>query len=985
MQIHNKVQIQTERELDMKNNYTKVFRQSLAAATIAAILGTAGIANAANTDGTIKGVVSTLEGSLSGAEITIRNKATGFSKTITADENGSYRFPHLSTGMYSITAEKVGYETISLDSVIVTLGDSTDVGLKMQSGDTEVISVIGSTIAQIDVSSSESALNITAVELSRFPVPRNVNAVALLAPGTTEGDSRFDGAISFGGASAAENSTYINGLNVTNFRNGLGFSTVPYSFYKEFQIKTGGYSAEFGRATGGVINAVTKSGSNEFHFGGEIYSTPDSLRGEGQDTRFPDGRYYRTNSKDERNELNASIYASGAIIQDTLFFYAMYEARNRDSNYSNTSGTQWTEYNNSTDFWGAKIDWQINDDHKLEFLAFSDSNDGTYDNYGYDIQTEKKGDFTSTDIEERGGDNYSITYTGYITDDFSVKMLYGVNEYSLTDKSSVQDDCADVNDTRAVAVSGDLGCTSSAGIEDGNDDREAFRIDFEYALDDHLIRFGYDREVNTSGSVQKYSGPDGIAYTISDYTDSRQLPNQFIAPTSAGDSYVAARKRTVGGDFETESSAFYIEDIWNATDNITLTLGARLEVFDNKNSAGSTFVKVDNMFAPRLGLAWDINGDGESKFFANAGRYFLPVASNTNVRLSGNESDNETYYVFNGLSNESLDGVSYQLPILGEQLGEVRVTGDGTVPNTRSIVDQDLDPMYQDEYILGYEQVINDNWAWGIKGLTRSLNGAIDDMYFGTLPNGCELNDYVLANPGEEVTIFADTNCDGSADSLYTFDSADSGYPKAERKYHSVELTLNRAWDDVWTMNTSYTWSHSYGNSEGLVKSDNGQGDAGLTTDFDFPELMDGAYGNLPNDRRHQLRLRGAYAVTENLIISANLRIESGRPKNIFGVDHPNGRPAYGSTYYIVNSDGEFSKNSRGSAGETPWISTLDLSAAYTMQVSDADVKFKVDVFNALDSHTVRYNQENERFSTFRFPRVYQTPRSVQLSASVDF
>lgn len=969
----------------MKNNYTKAFKRSLAAVAITTVLGTSGMAVAANTDGTIAGVVSTETGTLSGAEITIRNNATGFSKTVIADDDGSYRIPHLATGTYTITATKIGYETISLDTVRVALGASTNVGLTMQSGDTEIISVTGSRISQIDIASSESALNIGSVELARLPVPRNVNSVALLAPGVTRGDSRFDGAVSFGGASAAENSTYINGLNVTNFRNGLGFSTVPYSFYKEFQVKTGGYSAEFGRATGGVINAITKSGSNEFEFGGEVFYSPDALQGEGQDTRYPDGRYYRTNSKDERDEINASIYASGAIIEDTLFFYAMYEARDRDSNYSNTSGTAWTNYNNATDFWGAKIDWQINDDHKLELLAFSDQNDGTYDNFEYDIATDKIGAFESTDIEERGGDNYSITYTGYITDDFSVKALYGINKYSLTDKSSVQDDCADVNDQRAVAVSGDLGCTSSAGIEDGEDEREAFRIDFEYALDEHLIRFGYDREINTSGSVQKYSGPDGVAYTISDYTASRELPNGFTAPASAGDSYVAVRERTVGGDFETEASAFYIEDIWNATDNLTVTLGARLEVFDNKNSAGDTFVKVDNMFAPRLGLAWDINGDGESKLFANAGRYFLPVANNTNVRLAGNEADQETYYVFNGLSNESLNGVAYQLPVLGEQLGSVRVTGDGNVPDTRSIVDQDLDPMFQDEYILGYEQVINDDWAWGIKGLTRSLNGAIDDMYFGTLPNGCTLNDYVLANPGEEVTIFADTNCDGSADSFYTFDSAESGYPEAERTYHSVELTLNRAWDSLWSMNATYVWAHSYGNSEGLVKSDNGQGDAGLTTDFDFPELMDGAYGNLPNDRRHQIKIRGAYAVTENLTVGANFNLESGRPKNIFGVDHPDGRPSYGATYYIVNDDGVFSKNPRGSAGETPWIATLDLNASYSMKISDADVNFKIDIFNALDSHSVRYNQENERFSTFRFPRVYQAPRSVQLSAAVKF
>ncbi len=970
----------------MKNNYSKNFKRSVTAIAVTTVLSLSNAALAANNDGTIAGVVKANNIVLSGAEVTITNKATGFDKTVIADENGQYRIPRLATGQYSVTAQKSGYETTNLDSISVSLGNTTNVSLSMQEGNMEVISITGSAVSLIDVTSSESALNIGAVELSRLPVARDVNSVALLAPGTTRGDSRFDGAVSFGGASAAENSTYINGLNVTNFRNGLGFSSVPYSFYKEFQVKTGGYSAEFGRATGGVVNAVTKSGSNEFKFGGEAFYKPEWGLGEGQNTRYADGRYYRVNSEDERSSFNGSVYASGAIIEDTLFFYAMYESKTADSNYSNGSGTGWIETTNKADFWGAKIDWQINDDHKLELLAFSDKNDTDFDNFGYDIATKIVGDYESTDIEERGGDNYSLTYTGYITDDFSVKVLYGVNEYSLTDKSSVEEVCADVNDSRAVALEGNLGCRDTAGIESGDDKREAFRLDFEYAYEDHLFRFGLDHETNTSGSVQGYSGPLGVFYTIDDFTATRELPNDFTAPASAGDSFVEVRERTVGGDFETTASAFYIEDEWSVTDNVTVTLGARLETFDNKNSAGETFVKVDDMFAPRLGLAWDLNGDGEDKVFASVGRYFLPVANNTNVRLSGNEFDQTNYYAFNGLTNETLEsGVAFQLPILGEQLGGTRVTGDGNVPDTRSIVDQDIDPMFQDELIIGYEKVIDDNWAWGAKFTTRSLNGAIDDMYFGTLPNGCELDDYVLANPGEEVTIFADTNCDGSADSFYTFESSAAGYPEAERKYHAVDLTLNRGWDDVWMFNGTYTWAHSYGNSEGLVKSDNGQGDAGLTTDFDFPELMDGAFGNLPNDRRHQFKVRGAYALTENLTVSANFTLESGRPRNVLGVDHPNGRPSYGSTYYTVTDAGDFIRNPRGSGGETPWLSNLDLSASYNMIISDANVNFKVDVFNVLDSHSIRFYQDSTNFSTYNFARVYQSQRSVQLSASVNF
>ncbi len=104
-------------------------------------------------------------------------------------------------------------------------------------------------------------------------------SVALLAPGIEQGPRlRRRCGVSFGGSSVAENTVYINGLNVTDFYNRIGFSSVPYAFYKEFQVKTGGYSVEFGRTTGGVINAVTRSGTNEFEFGGEITWEPDFLQ-----------------------------------------------------------------------------------------------------------------------------------------------------------------------------------------------------------------------------------------------------------------------------------------------------------------------------------------------------------------------------------------------------------------------------------------------------------------------------------------------------------------------------------------------------------------------------------------------------------------------------------------------------------------------------------------------------------------------------------
>src|SRR4029079_7860379 len=185
----------------------------------------------------------------------------------------------------------------------------------------EEIQVLGTRIVTaVDVKSTESATNVTREELERLPVELDIMSVALLAPGLSKGASGLcaggNCGVSFSGSSIAENTVYINGLNVTDFYNRVGFSAAPYAFYKEFQVKTGGYSVEFGRTTGGVINAVTRSGTNEFEYGTEIAWEPDFMQT--HKSNFPDilGRY------DEYNRRNYDVYASGPIVRDHLFFFA---------------------------------------------------------------------------------------------------------------------------------------------------------------------------------------------------------------------------------------------------------------------------------------------------------------------------------------------------------------------------------------------------------------------------------------------------------------------------------------------------------------------------------------------------------------------------------------------------------------------------------------------------------------------------------------
>jgi hypothetical protein len=962
-------------------------------------------ARAATGDGSLVGrLIASDPSSVSGTEIVARNPQTGFARTVRAGEDGSYRFPFLPVGEYVLEAKRGDVQLGRLGEVTVNLGAATTADFDLDSSQ-ETITVTGSRVVNaVDVSSTESAMNLTREDLELIPVERDLISIAELAPGTTKGE--FDG-ISFAGSSVAENSVYINGLNVTDFYRRVGFSSVPYAFYKEFQVKTGGYSVEFGRTTGGVINAVTRSGTNEFEFGTEVLWEPDFLQTEASDRPSYIAQY------DEYERRHYNVYASGPIVKDKLFFFALYEFRDYQPTNTNSAGTRLDVAREDDGFWGTKIDWQINDSHLLELLAFSDENEEVTDAYSFDLAAGTPTNYQNTIFDSTGGSNWALTYTGYLADSLSAKLLYGENERegALTSVNDIS--CARIRNLLPGAGNADLGCTASAAITARTDTRESARLDFEWELGDHLVRFGLDREVNTSDHSQFYPGPERLLYEIRRVT----TPNlENGAPRPAGvTNFVRTRQNEVNGEFETLNTAYYLEDNWSITDNFVLNAGLRLEGFDNRNSDGDSYIKIDDMLAPRVGFSWDMHGDARTKLFGNVGRYFLPVANVINIKQAGGFLDRRTWYMYNGLEPFTHNGVTYQRPILGAQIGDVDTSqGDGTVGDLRGEVDADMDPVFQDEIILGFQSMFGEHWSWGARGIYRKLNNAIDDMEItstGVVCGGEPVGaGFVMGNPGEALTLFTDTDCDGTSDGFVTIDTAvagwamfdgagnyvgDVGYEKPNRSYKAIELVLDRAWDSKWALNAAYTLSYNRGNTEGPVNSDTDFSDTGRTEAFDDPWVNFGGYGNLPNDRRHQVKLRGTYAFGENWRVGATLKAQSGRPVSAFGEANPFDGTNYHS-YFICTATCDttpvYELRTRGSEGNLPWIYDLSANVTWQRSFGIADVRAKLAVYNILNQERV-IEVDEELFSTipafantdYRLGTDYQEPRYAQLTLTVKF
>lgn len=965
------------------------------------------------TTGAVQGtVVDTAGNPVAGATVRVVDTARGSVRSATTGADGSFFVGRLAVGNHSITISRDGYQSISDDAVRVSVGSTSDYTFALAAGSStdDVITVTGTAVQANTFQVAETGLTIDVDEIfEQIPVGRDIDSLAQLAPGTVAGDTAFGGT-SIGGSSVGENAFYINGMNVTNFRNFLGASTIPFQFYEQVEVKTGGYQAEFGRSTGGVVNAVTRSGTNEFHWGFNIFYSPDELREDSPNT------FSQTNDQDQRTSQEMNIYASGPIVEDRVFFYAMYSPRNfeyvnSNINFEQTSGQRF-ETVDEDPFWGIKLDANLFEGHTLGLTAFSDDRrvvTNTYD-IGYDSYEDRNvvsESYNGEGYSLEGGDIFIANYTGELTDWATLSITYGQQTFGQTSKSSADDLPATY---RYETGTGFIrqGDWVNFSISEGEDSRELFRADldlFANFMGEHQIRIGVDREELTADASVINSGGAYYLYGDGAYCDIYRA-NGGVALT--GDPCVRWRDYSVGGSFTTIQTAFYIQDSWQLTDQLTLNLGLRNETFDNRNSDDETFTEITNQLAPRIQAAYDVWGDGNLELFGSWGRYYLPVATNTNIRMAGGETYIHRWYDYSAVD------ANFVPTFVGGVAGNFyeQVFGDGSVPDTRSTTDANLDPMYVDEIILGGRWTMNDLWDFGLSFTHRDLGSTLEDVAIDAAviaycdANGIDVggtpcsdvwsgfHQYVLTNPGEDMNVYLP-----ELDQQVELSAADLGYPAAERTYTALELTFDRQFDNGWDLHGSWTISSSEGNYEGSVKSDNGQDDAGITQDFDQPGLTDGANGDLPNHRTHKFKLWGSYQVNEMFTVGGRFNATSPRSFGCIGY-HPTDAFAYeygASSWYC---GGELTP--RGSQLESDWTYNFDLSFIYrpTNLPYPGEPTLRMDIFNVLNADGVTDIYEfgdssatapgvvpyvNEANPRYGMASGYQAPRSVRFGLSWDF
>ena len=1022
----------------------------LAIATVATAVPT--LASAQDySSGTLQGTVNDTSGApVAGATVLVKSLSQGFERNVTTDSTGAFRVPLIPTGGYSVAINKDGYKPTSDGNVRVALGGSSAYTFTLSGeGEVDAVVVTGTANPQLDFAATTTGLTIDLETLSKqVPIARNITSVTLLAPGAVRGTqfansaggARIAAQPTLGGSSAAENAFYINGLNITNFNTYLGGSAVPFDFYKTVEVKTGGYAAEFGRATGGIINAVTKSGGNDFRFNVSGNYQPTDLENFSPDTYLVKGNRVTTDNKD------VTFQVSGPIIEDRLFFYVMNQQRDNEATNGSITGNSYTVDKSNDPFWGVKLDGYITDRQHVELTWFDTSRTTNRSTYAFNGAANTIGARTGTTVFENGGQNWVAKYTGSFTDWFTLSAAYGITEDS---DSSLPSDTTTpfITDSRSgTAIR--LGTQTATQTSNIDTKREFYRVDADLYFNlfgKHHIRAGYENEKLTLNNFSTPTG--GLNY---DYLDAQNgdvygvtnldscYPGTPSAPCSTpnslADDYVEISRFVNGGTFEGENTAVYIQDSWDILSNLTLQLGVRYDKFENFNPDGEAFISFDkDTIGPRLGFSWDPANDGKNKVFGSYGRYYLPVASNTAFRMTGAELFFSEFYRVS-----AIDPVTGR-PTLGAQITQAtvtagggsanisncppggstpgadacEVTADGTPIPTDATVSKNLKPTYQDEFILGYERQFNPLWKAGVTLSYRDLgqtaeDAAIDKAVEGycirngfaltnSAQTGCSdvwsgFHQYVIINPGAAQTIQLSDPLPGeTAPRTITFSAADLNYPQVKREYIGLEFKFEREFDGKWSLQGSYVLSESKGNYEGAVKSDVGQTDTSITQDFDQPGLTDGSYGLLPNHRAHQLKVFGTYAITDNLAVGANLTVLSPHKLGCLGRHPTDGFAAlYGaSSFYCLRDPTNATSDiltPRGSVSENDWQTSLDLQARFNVPTAytPGDLTLRVDVFNVFNTDAITNSQERGTLTNGNFspnygkPTAYQQPRYVR-------
>ena len=974
--------------------------------TLLLLLASFGLATAQeSTSGSITGEVIDAQGApVPGATVTVTSEQG--SKSTVTDAEGRFFLPYLTPGMYSVKVELTGFTRIEQKDINVRLGQRvTLTGLTLKVGGLEeVVEVVGAAPV-VDVTSTTAGGTLDSEQLKHLPVGRNFTQTLYLVPGVSDSSGVGNANPSIGGASGLENSYVVDGVNITNQGfGGVGVYSIVFGslgtgvttdFIKETQVKTAGFEAEYGQATGGVVNVVTKSGTNNFHGSVFGYMQPEALEADRRQVDTPNGTVNDTGAQN----MDFGVTLGGPIVKDKLFFFGAFNPQYQRLTRIAPEGFPLrslgeVDRKRRILSYAGKLTWQASANHRFDFMAFGDPSHG---DVGPQRTTALKSQVESrfSELEFYGGHNQAARYDGIITSNWLVEASVSRAMTNFTEAPSVDEWNISDRTVTPFREIGGIGFydkdTKGTNLQLGLKSTNIFN-----AGGNHQLRYGvgwedinYTRGFDRSGpdfifpdGTQSSTGADlriqsdpvfGEIFRVvrANYGDpvvtNQKYLNWFVQDTWQIGRFtfrpgIRWERQELNGNQATDSLGnglcFEGEQVVGAAGNglgPDGILGTADDGTGTETPQACKFTWTNN-WSPRLGATWDIKGDGKSKLYASFGRFYAKIPNDLAARaLAADAGVSRIDYFDANLTQPVPQGVT----ALGTTNHFVLA---GVHP---AIFANGSKSTYSDEFVGGFEFEAVKSLNLGIRYIHRNISTVLED-YAQASPVM-----YELGFPGLAEVVYQIDNI--SAD-LFTLDP--TGVPGFENvarpffedpvhKYDSVELTANKTFADNWSLFASYRWARLKGNFEGFFRSDNGQSDPAITSLFDFP-TNDPSYseigvpefgysgdirfqgltlgqGHLPNDRPHQLKLYATKSFS-SLNVGMGLNVGSGRRLTALAANP------------IYNNSGEIPLTLRGGGAQTvdgflentETETILDLHADYSIKMGDSSRRLILlaDVFN---------------------------------------
>ncbi len=537
------------------------------------------------TTGDIEGRVLDPNGAVvPNATVTAKNEATGFERTANTDGDGNYRIVLLPPGTYSVEATAGGFNKVGTSAVQVTVGSKIALDLNLAAGGVKETVLISAEPPTIETTRTSISTTVNERAIQNLPINgRNFQDFSTLTPGVIR-DPR-GGDLSVGGQRGTLNSLQVDGVdnNNTFFGQALGRGGVrpPYQFseesVQEFQVNQNGFSAEFGRAGGAVINVVTKSGTNEFHGGLFEYLRDESLNANDPVTKANQFRRGQPNKRPASRINQFGGRLGGPIAKNKAFFFFTYDGQRSDipqvldvPNLASAPAAAQAillpklntyQVGRNQDVFLGKTDISLNQSNQLSLR---------YNHQGFTGQNNENNGPLSA--EEHSGDSIvkSDTFSGSLS---SVLTKTIVNEFRFQVARDKEPGQANSDQPEAVINTG----SGSLNIGRNNfSPRETTIKRFQLIDNVSLVRgrsnykfgldFNFDRVLNFFPGL--FSG----SYTFPSYA-------AFAANTPSAYTQNFAGANTTGGTTEPDLSeyAFYVQDDVRVTPKLTLNLGVRYD------------------------------------------------------------------------------------------------------------------------------------------------------------------------------------------------------------------------------------------------------------------------------------------------------------------------------------------------------------------------------------------------------------------------